>query len=97
MSKFNSLLITAALLAAGTITFVGCQSGHDHSTHSHGSAAAKPYPLKTCLVTDEKLGGHGEAHAFIHNGQEIKLCCEDCREDFDKDPAKFLQKLTAAK
>lgn len=95
MSKFKSLLAAAALFAAGAIAFVGCQSGHDHSNHSHGSADAKPYPLKTCIVTDEKLGGHGEAYVFVHNGQEIKLCCEDCRKDFDKEPAKYLSKLNA--
>lgn len=99
MTKSNIIALTsAALLATGALTsFVGCKSSHDHSEHSHGSAAAKAYPLKTCIVTDEELGGHGEAVAFVHDGQEIKLCCADCRKDFDKEPAKFLKKLSASK
>lgn len=97
MNKTTSLLIAGILTIGGTLAFVGCQSGHDHSNHSHGTTAAKPYPLKTCIVTDEKLGDHGQPYAFVHQGQEIKLCCEDCRKDFDKEPAKYLSKLNAAK
>ena len=36
---------------------------------------AKPYPLKTCIVSDESIDGdHGEPYVFVHEGQEIKLC-----------------------
>lgn len=27
----------------------------------------------------------------------VKLCCKDCRKDFDKDPAKYLKKLSDKK
>jgi len=58
--------------------------------------AAKPYPLKTCIVSDEKLGEMGEPYVFTHEGQEIKLCCKSCLKDFKKDPAKYLKKLEGA-
>ena len=62
------------------------------------AAKAKPYPLKTCIVSDEPLGGeHGEAYTFVHEGQEIKLCCKPCLKDFNKEPAKYLKKLEAGK
>jgi len=58
------------------------------------AAKAKPYPLKTCIVSDEKLGGdHGEPYVFVHEGQEIKLCCKPCLKDFNKEPAKYLKKI----
>ena len=58
------------------------------------AAKAKPYPLKTCIVSDEKLGGdHGEPYVFVHQGQEIKLCCKPCLKDFNKSPATYLTKL----
>jgi YHS domain-containing protein len=60
------------------------------------TAKAKPYPLKTCLVADEKLGEMGEPYVFVYQGQEIKFCCKGCRKDFDKEPAKFMKKLQAA-
>ena len=56
----------------------------------------KPYPLKTCVVTDEKLGEMGDACVFVHEGREIKLCCKSCLKDFKKDPAKYLKKIEAA-
>lgn len=56
---------------------------------------AKPYPLQTCIVSDEKLGGMGEAYVFTYQGQEIKLCCQGCKKQFDKEPAKYLKKLSA--
>ena len=60
------------------------------------SAPAKPYPMETCAVSGEKLGGMGEAFVFVFEGQEIKLCCKDCKKDFDKDPKKFMAKVTEA-
>ncbi len=56
-----------------------------------------PYPLKTCIVSDEKLGGdHGEPYVFVHEGKEIKLCCKPCLKDFKKDTAKYLKKIEDA-
>jgi YHS domain-containing protein len=61
-------------------------------------AKAKPYPLDTCLVSGEKLGGdsHMKPYSFVYEGQEIKLCCKDCLKDFKKDPATYLKKLSEA-
>ncbi len=56
----------------------------------------KPYPLKTCVVSDEKLGDMGEAYVFVQDGREIKLCCKSCLKDFKKDPAKYIKKIEAA-
>jgi len=56
----------------------------------------KPYTLKTCPVSDEKLGEMGKPFVFVHEGREIKLCCESCQKDFKKDPAKFIKKIDAA-
>jgi YHS domain-containing protein len=57
---------------------------------------AKPYPLDKCIVSDEKLGEMGKPFVFVHEGQEIKLCCKSCQKDFKKDPAKYLKKLKDA-
>ncbi|MCX8155923.1 MAG: hypothetical protein N3J91_05645 [Verrucomicrobiae bacterium] len=56
----------------------------------------KPYPLDTCLVSDEKLGSMGKPYVLVHEGQEIKLCCKACEKGFKKEPAKFLKKLEDA-
>jgi YHS domain-containing protein len=56
-----------------------------------------PDKLKTCPVTDEKLGGDmGKPYEFEYKGQEVKLCCQSCKKDFDKSPAKYMKKIRAA-
>lgn len=58
----------------------------------------KPYPLDTCIVSDEKLGADPgmKPHTFVHEGREVKLCCKSCLKDFKKEPAKFIAKIEAA-
>ena len=79
--------MTSAFLAAPLASFAEDQK-----------ETAKPYPLDTCIVSDEKLGAdpNMKPFAFTHEGQEIKLCCKSCKKDFTKDPAKYLKKLDGA-
>src|ERR1051325_9892395 len=56
----------------------------------------KPYTLKICSVSDEKLGGMGDPYVFTYQDREIKLCCKDCKKDFDKNPKKFVKKIETA-
>ncbi len=64
--------------------------------------ARADYPLKTCLVSGEEVGGSmGEAIERIYRtaGQPdrlIRFCCKDCLTDFSKEPAKYLKLLAAA-
>ena len=59
-------------------------------------AKLKPYTLKTCVVTDEKLGEMGDAYVYEYKDREIKFCCKSCLKDFKKDPAKYIKKIEAA-
>jgi len=59
-------------------------------------AKAKPYPLKTCVVSGEKLGEMGKPYVFTHEGREIQLCCKSCLKDFNKEPAKYVKKIEEA-
>jgi hypothetical protein len=56
-------------------------------------AAAKPYPLDTCLVAGEKLGEMGEPLVVVVGNQQVKLCCDHCLPELKKNPAEFLAKL----
>jgi YHS domain-containing protein len=61
------------------------------------AAARNPYPLKTCLVSGEKLGGEmGAPYTFVYEDREIKLCCKSCLKTFKKEPAKYMKKLAEA-
>ena len=85
-----SLAVVAALLLSG------CAEKEPTPAPPTSAGATKPYPLKTCVVSGEKLGSMGDPIVFVHEGQEIKLCCKNCRPDFDKDSAKYLAKLAGS-
>ncbi len=59
-------------------------------------AKPKPDNLTTCPVSGDKLGEMGAPFVFVYEGQEVKLCCKDCKPKFDKDPAKYMAKIRAA-
>jgi hypothetical protein len=82
-------LALATMFAFGTLALLGADKAK--------GSKAKPYPLETCIVSDEKLGGHGKPYVFTHEGQELKLCCKPCLKDFKKDPARYLKKLPDGK
>jgi len=59
------------------------------------------YPLKTCVVSAEELGGMGEAVDYVHKeaGKPDRLvcfCCDMCVPKFKKDPAKYLKMIDDA-
>ena len=55
-----------------------------------------PDTLITCPVSGEKLGEMGKPFVFEYKGQQVKLCCKNCKKDFDKDPAKYMKKIREA-
>jgi hypothetical protein len=89
--KLNLLPFTVALLAISGVAFAA------------DKAAPKPaYPLTTCVVSDDKLGGSmGKPAEYLHKeagkpDRTVMLCCKDCIADFKKAPAKYLAKIDAA-
>jgi len=85
--------LAASALVAGAVAFVvGCKSDGRAPTVT-ASTGVQPYPLKKCIVTDEELEP-GKDYTFVRDGREIKLCCKDCLADFDKDPKKYMAKLS---
>ena len=79
----------AALLAAA------CLSGFAFAAEPT-TKPAKPYPLHTCVVTDEDLGDMGTPVVITHEGQEVKFCCGGCVKKFKKDPATYMKKIADA-
>lgn len=80
-----TMLITAAALLGGVATVRA------------DTAIPKSYPLKKCVVSDEKLGEHGKpVKATAPDGTDVWLCCKDCLKDFKKDPAKYAKMVRDA-
>lgn len=78
-------------LGASAILFTSCKN--DEPVTADASSEVKPYTLDVCIVSGEKLGSMGEPTSLVHDGQEIKFCCDSCEPKFKKDPDKYLSKL----
>ena len=93
--KITKLVFAAAFTLAALSSPVALASeGHDHGKKEEKS---KSKSSEICIVSGDKLGEMGKPYVFKHEGREIKLCCKDCKKDFDKDPAKYLKKLDEKK
>ena len=87
LNRFHKMILTGtALLALAVVT----------ATAEDKKPALKPDKLTTCPVSGEKLGEMGKPYIFEYKGREVKLCCPDCKKDFEKDPAKYMKKIEAA-
>jgi len=79
------------------IAVFACATSIAWAAEEKPATKAKPYPLKTCVVSDEKFGGEmGEPYVFTYQGREVRLCCKSCLKDFNKAPAKYVKKMEAA-
>ncbi|MCF3651117.1 hypothetical protein [Synoicihabitans lomoniglobus] len=77
-------------------------AGPAFAAHHENDAPKDAYPLSTCVVSGEKLGGMGEPYVLHHQvkdqpDREVRLCCEMCVGRFNSNPERFLAKLDAAK
>ena len=67
-------------------------------TNSVAAAKPVPYPLDTCIISGDKLGGDmGAPIVFVYQdkakgiNQEVKFCCPMCKPKFLKDPDKYMK------
>ena len=86
MKSINQYLLLAAIAVAATLT-----------VRAEDAKTPTPDKLTTCPVSGEKLDGDmGKPVVFTYKDQEVKLCCKSCKKDFDKEPAKYMEKIRAA-
>ena len=87
MKKLNRIALLALALAASTLAV---------AAFADDKTPPKPDLLTTCPVSGDKLGDMGKPYVFVYKGQEVKLCCPDCKADFDKNPDKYMKMIRAA-
>lgn len=55
------------------------------------------YPLKTCVVSGEPLGGSmGDPIDHVVGDRLVRLCCKGCKRKLEADPVKYLRMLDEA-
>jgi len=99
-----SLLATTSFAFAGTDSSCGgCASEPDSVKVATTAATTQStYPLDTCVVSGEKLGGEmGAPIDYIYKeagkpDRLVRFCCKMCIPKFKKDPAKYLKLIDEA-
>ena len=90
------LLAISTKLTAADGTMPSCCAGMTMPMSADVSTNATPDLLTTCPVSGDKLGEMGQPFTFTYKDQEVKLCCKNCKKDFDKNPDKYIAMIRAA-
>ena len=79
-------------------TFEGDKAAHLKALDEAVIAAQLAnYPVTTCVVSGEELGGEmGEPKDVLVGNRLVRLCCNMCKKDLAKDSSGFVAKLDAA-
>lgn len=95
---------TKTILTLGLLFgLVSCQPKNEadstktENTAEKSTAATGDYPLEVCVVSGEELGSMGEPVVLMHEGTEVRFCCDKCVPKFKADPEKYLAKLSEKK
>lgn len=104
--KFPLRTLAAAALLAGGVALAASQDSGGALASAAGKAAPsdaeviaqqKPsYPLTTCPISGEKLGGMGAPVDKVVDGHLVRLCCGHCTEALMKDPKAAIAKIDEA-
>ena len=73
----------------GSSDWYAIRKGNAQSISGAIKAAPMPYPLETCLVTDDDLDEMDERVSTVHRGQTFEFCCKPCLAKFKKHPEKY--------
>ena len=87
LKYLTATLLSISVLAGPLVALAGDQKA---------DPKLKPYTLKNCIVSGDKLGEMGEPYVFKYEGRELKFCCKGCVKDFKKEPAKYIKKIEEA-
>ena len=79
-------------------------SGTEKKTKTGSTAESKPsaalpagvkaYTMDKCVISGKSIDPDC---ALVHEGQQVKFCCADCKPEFKKDPAKYLKLIAEGK
>ncbi|MBX7257240.1 MAG: hypothetical protein K1Y02_12825 [Candidatus Hydrogenedentes bacterium] len=85
--------ILAGVSMFGIATGVQKASAEDKPAAGSQTVVGDPYPLDTCPVSGEKLGGMGDPVIKVYEGREVRFCCKGCVSKLEKDPEAMFKKI----
>ncbi len=81
------------ILLLSSLAFLLGSCSKQETTEVLPAEAKSVAAVGICPVSGEKLGSMGDPYVYVHEGREIKFCCDNCLPKFKKDPEKYLSKL----
>ncbi len=95
-TRMKTLLLSLLSLGLTSVAFAA-----HHESDAATTASDDAYPMNTCVVSGEELGGMGDPYVYTYKeagkpDREVRFCCKMCVGRFEKNPAKYLAKLDAA-
>jgi YHS domain-containing protein len=88
--------MTKILLASSALLLLGMSVFAAPVAPSHTTAKpAKAAPL-ICAVTGDKIASVKDAAGkSVYKGKTYYFCCPSCKPEFDKNPAKYVKKMSS--
>jgi YHS domain-containing protein len=83
LKQMIGMVLMSFALVVGAVTAV--------AQEKKGKVA--PYPLKTCIVTENDLDSMGGEIRRVYDGQEVKFCCRPCIKKFERNPERYLERM----
>jgi YHS domain-containing protein len=92
-----ALLLSLGLLLSGFTVSAQAEEGVKADDAALIAKLVPTYPLKTCVVSGEALGGEmGATFDYLYQGRLVRFCCKGCVKKFNAEPEKFLKMIDDA-
>lgn len=88
--QFGAIFLLGALLFGGMVVLDGCKKSEPASPAETKEISSAAIEQTTCPV----MGGAINKDLFTeYKGKKVYFCCAGCKEQFEKDPEKYIAKL----
>jgi len=90
-TQFGTVFMLAALLLIGLVALTGCKKKSEPAAPAETEKALSATIQQTvCPI----MGGAINKDSFTeYKGKKVYFCCAGCKEKFEKEPEKYLDKL----
>ena len=84
------ILLLAGLLLVGLFVLQGCKKSEPTTPTEPNEVVSAAIEQTTCPI----MGNPINKDIFIeHKGKKVYFCCAGCKEEFEKEPEKYIAKL----
>lgn len=89
-AQFGIVLTLASLLVVGLIVLNGCKKSEPTTPTGPNEVASAAIEQTTCPIMGKAIN----KDIFTeYKGKKVYFCCAGCKEEFEKEPEKYIAKL----